>query len=234
MRLVQYATALALVLGTNMAVAATQLSLSGPAGFFAPGELTYDDPVNGLSVRVFAGTHPRGSGADAPFRLDFCLNDCVVRASRGIGVRLSTSDNTPQLDSQGPDEFLLVSFSRAVFLQSVWFNAAGANANGSDEFDFAVDGVDFDVDARFGSDTLVDFPNSNLPQTPGPDRLVAFDPTEIRGTDFLFYTDDDTDNYIISQLEYTPVPVPAALPLMVAGMGGLALVRRGQRKAATL
>jgi hypothetical protein len=40
------------------------------------------------------------------------------------------------------------------------------------------------------------------------------------------------DNIVLTYEDVTPVPVPAALPLLLAGIGGLGLMARRKRKAA--
>jgi hypothetical protein len=40
------------------------------------------------------------------------------------------------------------------------------------------------------------------------------------------------DNIVLTFDDVTPVPVPAALPLLLAGVGGLGLMARRKRKAA--
>jgi hypothetical protein len=61
-------------------------------------------------------------------------------------------------------------------------------------------------------------------------------PGEVGGNRYGWFTDITVDDGILvdnTQLNVpTPIPVPAALPLLLAGLGGLGLVARRKRKAA--
>jgi hypothetical protein len=55
--------------------------------------------------------------------------------------------------------------------------------------------------------------------------------TGLRSINFAF-GGSSADEFYLSALTATPVPVPAALPLLLAGLGGLGVMARRKRKAA--
>ncbi|MBI1365645.1 MAG: VPLPA-CTERM sorting domain-containing protein, partial [Alphaproteobacteria bacterium] len=46
------------------------------------------------------------------------------------------------------------------------------------------------------------------------------------------YGDDGANDFAVAALSYEPVPLPAALPLFLAGLAGLGFARGRKRQAA--
>ena len=84
--------------------------------------------------------------------------------------------------------------------------------------------VDVDID---NSDTIVDYRTVLFNNGNGPNS--EFSALFSDGTVLSIVADDQTasnTSFTFSASQTTPVPVPAALPLLLAGLGGFAILRR--------
>ena len=99
--------------------------------------------------------------------------------------------------------------------------------------------VSFDYSC--GSTDGCDFSVGNSAITSGSPQLDVFTTFTAPAGDFtnlaaLVFTSSNSthliDNIVVSYEEMTPIPLPAALPLLLAGVGGLGLMARRNRKVA--
>lgn len=207
--------------------------------------------VNGLTVTVTGGTFTTSAPGDGvPFdTTDTSGAQISDLGKNGIGVDNGGNggnDSSDQLDNRGFLDFLQFSFSIDdalvdVQLESVLFTLASAG----DQFDLGIDDTNIAIIETFGTDEIRDF-------TPGPirgslDFLVAFpEIVEVfpgdgqiapEGNAFSFFgsTGDSDDGFGIGELTvsfYAPVPIPAALPLLLSGLAGFGLISRRRKQVA--
>ena len=192
-----------------------------------PAELTID-LGGGLSVTAAAFTHgdSLNAGADAPFPT--VTGALLFRGIEGLGVQSPADNNSVNLDANGLSEFIRFTFNQSVtLLEAVFDNVSPSGEN----FDMAVDGVDVDVAALLGTDSVSDLPDAAF----GIDsNLAGFFGDGLTGTVFEFYTADADDSYQIRQFLVeavadggaADVPAPGALMLLGFGLAGLGFARR--------
>ena len=179
---------------------------NGANGFF-------EDPTfavgNGVTVTVSAGTYLADTIVDTD--VDGFLDLVVSKTNAGLGVALDLLPVFPDLN--GPLDLLTFAFSSAVSLNSLTFGNVDAN----DDFDIFFDGVlaanDVGISganpALFGGVELTEF-------SVGADQVSLF-----------FGSDDFTVAGF--DVSIAAVPLPAGLPLLLAGLGGMIAVRRKRR-----
>ena len=130
------------------------------------------------------------------------------------------------VDGYGPDEGLLVRFSERVRITSLLFSYVDRNDHVS-IYNYA--------DAPWPH--TLDNPASGDTSRIGYDRVETdpYDFSGMVGQYFLIGASDYNDDWKLKGIHYeiAPVPLPAAGFMLLAGLGGFALVRRRQKAAAT-
>jgi hypothetical protein len=198
------AAILALIPGFASAATVTSfIDLSGTGGN-AP-SYSYSDGTVGLTT---TGHLLNGDGSIGSQVL-------VGRWLNGLGVQSSRHDEH-FVDSNGADEVVKFLFSTAVKIEKVWFTYVGK----FDDFSFTVMNGST-VSAFFGNLDIVGtglgsytFVNSWVSDVFGIGAYGHGDAFKIRAVQFSY---DDTP---------APIPLPAAGWLLLAGLGGLAAIRR--------
>lgn len=221
-----------------MTAEAAQFNFWGSNKTWDQGELVFTDSLTGISATIYAGTHDGGAGANEPFGKENECGKCVVQHGNGISVDLDKgkkNKDSHEIDGSGKPEYLRVVFSEEIMLGQVWFNSA----SGYDEWDMGVDNTDFDVNAVFGTDTIESLIDDDLAGTGSDDDRADFlaNGGAVKGTVFTFYTDDSNDDYKLAAMNISqivnntnPVPLPAGLPLALAGLGAFAALRSRRAK----
>lgn len=163
----------------------------------------------------------------------------VGKWSTGLGVKSSKYDDH-KVDGKGPDEIVLFVFSQDVTLESVkisyfdkqddlaiatydWNTGKGAPLLSVD--DFQTD-IDFKKLSCWGS-CNGGWGDNGVTKTKGFPEFTS--------SIFGIGADDKKDQFKIHSITVThmaPVPLPAAGVMLLAGLGGLAAMRRRQTKTA--
>ncbi len=215
-----------------LAASASTLDFAGPTKLWNQGQLAFADAASGHSAKIFAGNH---AGHDAPFAHQKACGYCVLQSGNGLSI-LGKHDKNHEIDG---NEYLTIEFDEAVFLDAIWFNSADYY----DQFDMAVDNVDLDIAALFGSDYIngsfgdgLGLPRSDLKSTYSTDFKADFamNGGSLFGSTFTFYTADKHDSYKIGALSFTPispVPLPAGALLLLTGFGAFGAMRHAKRRA---
>lgn len=201
------AIAVAAVFGGTMASAATVgfefggATASEPSILFTSGGLTVTVTsalynTSGIGGYVAAGE-----------------TEVTQQATHGLGVAciddVCRGDNK-QLDGNGLLEMLVFTFSEAVSLLTIDFRQEG-----NDHFDLLTGSNLDDLVLQINDGVLV----NNGPIVEVPDSVGM-------ASVFAIATTAQTDAYRVGNISVATVPVPAAGLLLVAGLGGLAALRR--------
>lgn len=196
--------AAALAASTGVAQAAT-FNFSGSGANAASRVFT----LGSLSVTATPGTH--GNLSNQIFAPDG--NDVVTQNAAGLGVDLGVG-NPPEIN--GGFDLLTLTFSEKVSFTSIRFGEVDSD----DDADIYIDGAILLEDVKFGG-------------VAGNPYLFAAGITGTSisiGADTLFGFLGAGDDFRVLGITVAPVPVPAALPLLAAALGGLGLLAR--RRAA--
>ncbi|MCH2077681.1 MAG: VPLPA-CTERM sorting domain-containing protein [Rhodobacteraceae bacterium] len=183
-----------------------------------------------LSLGVFGFVHDEG---------DFEYQTTVGKWGTGLGISSGKFDDH-KVDGKGPDEMVLFVFSEEVTLESVKISY----------FDKQDDLAIATYDLVFGNGTAVldlgDFETDVDPKKlncwggcnggwadNGVTKTKGF--PDLTSQIFGIGADDKKDEFKIHSITVThmaPVPLPAAGFMLLAGLGGLAVMRRRQTKTA--
>lgn len=152
----------------------------------------------------------------------------------GIGIGLDNSD--PDRDEINGDEVLTITLSElvevtAIYLLDFFFDGASENQEQA-EVDFGGDGVD---------EVLVPLEEFNV-LAPGNGFAPFFLTSSEAATVITFHAGMGNDaagdgDFAVAGIEFNivedrPIPVPAALPLLLTGLVGLGFIGRRRRAAA--
>jgi len=209
-----FAAVFALVLSSAAAQAATiDFDFRGN-GYLAP---SYTFTESGVSVTATAASfNGIGDVSTNP-------NYRVGQYSLGLGMSRNRNDSH-EVDGRRGNDLIVFDFDRNVTLESVSFTHVDSNDEFSFFFDAGADGsLDFD-NLSFN----VDIPGSG---TYTFAQIWTGDLFGIGAYDGSFFS---TDNFKISGMSVSVVPLPAALPLYGAGMAVLGFIgwRRKKRLSA--
>lgn len=211
------AASAAIILATAGAASAVPVTinfdaLSGAATTFTVGDVT----VGADNFDVVSNP----SGAPVNIRLDG-RNDVLVQSAggQGLGV-LDPGDSNNDIDGNGDNNILTFTFDSAVRLVSVLFD----NVDDSDEATLAA------VLSGPTAGTTLAATQSFISPVGGDDGTLS---PNLVGTFFGIGAIDGNDDFrvrsITVETDIAPVPLPAGLPLLAVGLGGLALLRRRRK-----
>ncbi len=221
-----FAAVFALVLSSAAAQAATiDFDFTGNGGLAT--SYSFTDAGSGVSVTATAASF-NNSGT-----VTTNSNYRVGQYSLGLGMTRHWSDSH-QVDGGAGNDLIVFDFNRKITIESVSFTHVDSN----DQFSFFFDGT--------GSGLSIEGTNFDIDITPGTwswgigsDGTHTFDET---WTGTLFgigahdphWQDWSRDDFKISGMSVSVVPLPAALPLYGAGMAVLGFIgwRRKKRLAA--
>lgn len=199
------------VAATTLAAHAAPIDLSSISGQFAPSlsvpEVTIS--TDDTDATILAGDFPLGGGTEVIFCgfdtvTNFCNNDLELDFSTPVtGLSFSVYDVDPP---SGPANTDLITIS--LFDETDTF---------IDSIDVAQEEVQNGTDEGNGiSSLLVDLSSFGI----------------IGRVEIDDQSPDSTGGYFYAGIHATPIPLPAALPLMVLGLGALGVARSRKRKAA--
>ncbi|MEJ6393165.1 hypothetical protein V8J82_07865 [Gymnodinialimonas sp. 2305UL16-5] len=195
------------------------------------------DVGEGVNLSIDADTFRRISFAPAGPARTYRLNgdtSAVVNTQQGSGDQglgvLDEDDFNDDVDGFGDNDILLFSFSRSVNLLSITFDNVNDAlfGNGPDDFlGFASAGP---IDP---SDTFTSIIR-DIPNVAGDDGVFTIAAPGVAGSFFGIGAIGNNDSWRIRSLtvDIAPVPLPAALPMLAFGIGGLMMVGRRRRRAA--
>lgn len=209
------ATAIALTMGAAAHASTVKFDLAGSQGP-TNGSYTWIDVGSGLSLTATAYTQNSGGALGT--------QESLGQWSRGLGVQRNGSDQH-FLDSRGTDEAIALQFSQPVQIVSAMFSYWDR----SDDFSIArhaSDGTVLQYAGNVDGTCVSGSCNGNGSSYGMSGDLTGF------GTSSLFSigADGGGDEFKLKSLtvQLAPVPVPPAIALMLAGLGGFALMRRRQ------
>ena len=168
------------------------------------------ETVDGITITAQAGTFAQTSFTDPDGTGVITLGTGLNVNEGGLGVDRGGFDSN-DVDGFGPNDIIVFSFSEAVTLSSASF--ASFDGLLPDEF------VLFAGDDLAGLTAFTEFAIGDL---------VALD---VAGRVFGIGARSFEDDFVITALDFAPVPLPGAAALMVAGLGGLGVARRRAKAA---
>ncbi|AEI95048.1 VPLPA-CTERM sorting domain-containing protein [Roseobacter litoralis] len=204
----------------------SRVDTTAAGGMFVDASDTFT--VGGIGVVATAGSYDStGTTTGALGGASAYLDKDSDGRPAGLGVAQTSSltgddqadpgsdDNTGVLGNNGGDifEYLILTFTESVFMQGVTFY--------NDGHFLITDGkVGYNQD---GSEVMTD-----LAITMGVNDYTSLGASDT----WVFGKVADGHNFYINAVSVAPVPVPAALPLLLAGIGGFGFMARRKRKAA--
>lgn len=224
------AFAVASMMGTALAATYTTFDLTSGNGV-NNGDGTYTFNVGGISLTTSAGLFDDGPNSVA---MPGANNASVVQTSVGLGVT-SDGDTSTDIDGRGQNDVLIFTFDRLVKIEGVWFS----NFDLDDDVDFFFEvGGQLVRHSSYLINVGVDL-EGLLDLSLFLGLFPIFDQNLLIGTMFGFGADDDgilgllVDSFKIKKIKVsdmsTPpseIPVPAALPLFLAGLAGFRFAMR--------
>lgn len=174
----------------------------------------YASGLAGVTFTIDADTF--GTSGD-PLSLNNEQFIAITQNSEGLGVNNLNPDGSGDIDGFGSNDILIFEFSRSVRLNEVIFE----NVDNNDDFVFYTPDQSPNA-AQFDIFNPIPF------DTDGDEGLFSFN---FVGTTFGIGAIGFNDNFRVSQLNVSAVPLPAGLPLLLAGLGAFGLVRRRKAKA---
>ena len=198
---------------------------------------SYSFMSNGVTVDVTAGSFKNGFQKDYSPQMDddgnvvngyitkdnsYDPNALVGQYSHGLGVTNNTwschiwtcsTDNKHTVDGSYWDDFLVFSFSHHVQLTSADFRYFNTS---HDDFRLF---YDWNGDGELGDDDFITYKYEDDPFYDFP----------IISTDLIgFVATDHNDSWKLKSIHghVAPIPLPATAFMLLAGLGGLALMRR--------
>lgn len=219
------------VLAANLQAATFNFAYTGTldAGPFE--ELNYT--VDGIGLTITAH-RIRGDNGSGTFTGSTQYLDPygIYHDRRGLGVQNSANDSSTTIDGRGWHDALLFSFSEQVKFDSLSLAAYnGVNGSGAplgslwwrDDYNFA-----------YGTEAMP--LNGDFSFLPGLTTVVS-DGQELTlvalsgaGNQFLIWADDWSDNFLVSGLSVSAVPLPATLWMFGPALVGFVMLsnRRGK------
>lgn len=156
------------------------------------------------------------------------LNTTQGGGDQGIGV-LDAADNNDDVDGFGDNDIVLFNFSRSVSLLSIRFDNVQdpllGIGNGADDF------LGFASDAVLNPGDPFQAILTDIPNIIGDDGLFTLSAPGVAGSFFGIGALENNDSWRIRSItvDVAPIPLPAAFPLLLAGLGGLVLAGRRRR-----
>ena len=176
----------------------------------------------GITATFKAGSFTALSASGGPsggFVFDtasFATDPRIGRDGSGAGVTSSASDTSSTVDGRGGADFIEMEFSEDVTLTRLVFGAVSDN----DDFQWM---FDLNGDGRIG---VGDF----LSAARNDDPLSGF--TTYSGRVWGVLAAGTNDNWTLNSVTVAGpavIPLPAGLPLLLGGLGSLAVLRRRRK-----
>lgn len=173
----------------------------------ADGEaMVFDDGT----FQVWLGAYTvDGTAADPEFN---AIDDALISNAFGVGIRTGFFD-PGQIDGISSQEALFVEIRDSGTGQIVEFTEIA--------FNLALSTDNVTVFAGNGIDDL-SLAGLNIPIPPF-NQVVS---GSIVASSLMLAAFESDDGFYVESIEFNPVPIPGALPLMAAGLGGLAFARK--------
>ena len=144
-------------------------------------------------------------------------NIAFTQNNEGLGVDNQNPDGDIDIDGAGSNDIVIFRFSEAIALDRIIFE----DIEGADD-------VTFVTSTGFGGAIEFDIQDLAFLDTDGDEGVVDFGGREI--TAFGIGARGSNDSFRISRVEISAVPLPAAGWMLLAGVGGIAAMRRRSKK----
>jgi len=154
-----------------------------------------------------------------PFTIDLNneTNIAFTQNNEGLGVDNLNPDGDIDIDGFGSNDIVIFRFSEAIALNRIIFE----DIEGADD-------VTFVTSTGFGGAIEFDIQDLAFDDTDGDEGFVDFGGRKI--TAFGIGARGKYDSFRISRVEVNSVPLPAAGWMLLAGVGGMAAMRRRAKK----
>jgi hypothetical protein len=183
----------------------------------------FDLTVNGLTANFAAFAIMNLETSNVPHRSYDVISDGVLiedakigRYSGGAGVVNSPGDGSHTVDGSGWDDFIAITFPQTVFVRQIEFGFTSRK----DDFVILTGGTS----EKLGEAGTRIYGKYDIPSDESTRWWFA---TEQFGVGAFDHDDSwKLDTVKVKYEEMAPVPLPAAGWLLIAGLGGLAALRR--------